>query len=531
MNNQQYTFIDLFCGCGGFSLGLRQAGLTELAAIDFDQDAIKVFSSNFENEISPIKEDLTEFTPKQLASIIGQDHVNIVVGGPPCQGFSTVRQRDGSNSGIRIIDDHRRNLYKEFLKFVGFFKPEIFVMENVLGIKSAGGGHYFNRVQVEARKLGYRVYGQKINSWEFGVPQKRVRQLIIGTKLNLPLFYSTKYLSATHGEEYSVNNQNIVTLWEAIGDLPQIPAGGGDESMQYDFDLRETQLIKYTGRFLIDVLEINKSKNLTAHRARPHNERDLRDFSRIQEGETGSQACIRGEEIETPYNSKIFKDRYTKQHRNRLCSTIVAHLSKDGLMFIHPTQNRSITPREAARIQSFPDTFQFPVPRTTQFRLIGNAVPPLVAKNIGMGIIKWFDDFEINILPGKNILSTEKEAVINLKIIAPYINSKNIAKIPTDLLINGWISLAYIFYHLHPDSAFENGDLISNEKTQYFATNSELLPDWFTPIYERSGWPILLTPVAKEVRSRYENGSISQEDYYCSYYFVLGYQNSLGRKK
>ena len=127
---------------------------------------------------------------------------------------------------------------------------------------------------------------------------------------------------------------------------------------------------------------------MTGHQARPHMERDLRDFAKLGEGETGQHVLERGEKLEHPYNKKIFKDRYTRQHRNRLCSTITAHLSKDGLMFIHPTQNRSLTPREAARIQSFPDGFHFSVPRTHQYRLIGNAVPPLLGKSIGASIKK-----------------------------------------------------------------------------------------------------------------------------------------------
>src|SRR4029453_19074563 len=109
----------------------------------------------------------------------------------------------------------------------------------------------------------------------------------------------------------------------------------------------------------------------------------------LKEGETSLQAINRGEHMEFPYDRESFKDRYTRQHRNEPCSTIVAHLSKDGLMFIHPTQKRSLTPREAARIQSFPDWFQFPVVRTQQFRVIGNAVPPLVAEAVGGEVLAF----------------------------------------------------------------------------------------------------------------------------------------------
>ena len=134
------------------------------------------------------------------------------------------------------------------------------------------------------------------------------------------------------------------------------------------------------------MLEIDCSSKITCHTARPHSQRDLRDFSKLHEGETSARAIARGEKMEFPYDRGCFKDRYTKQHRNALCSTIVAHLSKDGLMFIHPTQNRSLTPREAARIQTFPDWFDFPSARTISFRLIGNAVPPLIGKAVGQPV-------------------------------------------------------------------------------------------------------------------------------------------------
>lgn len=122
---------------------------------------------------------------------------------------------------------------------------------------------------------------------------------------------------------------------------------------------------------------------LTAHRARPHSERDLRDFALLKEGENSKEAMDRGVEFEFPYDKENFKDRYTRQHRMEACSTIVAHQSKDGLMFVHPTQNRSLTPLEAARVQSFPDWFEFPIAHTHQFRVIGNTAPPLVSEAVG----------------------------------------------------------------------------------------------------------------------------------------------------
>ena len=378
------TCIDLFCGCGGFSLGMQRAGFSVLAAIDFNAEAIATFDRNFPEVPFVLHKDLTAFGPEKLAELIWPGSsarlgVDVIVGGPPCQGFSKVRRVDGANSGPRLIADPRRHLYREFLRYVGFFQPRIFVMENVLGLRSAVGGTCLTAVQKEARALGYRVHGQVEDAWELGVPQKRHRQLIIGVRNDLPGYFLPELQHAPRAEPRPC-------VWDAIGDLPILRAGGGEDERDYDF-IRRMQHVEQQGntalRYLCDVLEIDRAEKLTNHTARPHSERDLRDFARLKEGENSKQAMRdRSVVFEFPYDKSSFKDRYTRQSRWKPCSTIVAHLSKDGLMFIHPTQNRSLTPREAARIQSFPDWFRFSESRTQAYRLIGNAVPPLVAEAI-----------------------------------------------------------------------------------------------------------------------------------------------------
>jgi len=195
---RKFTFIDLFCGCGGFSLGLERAGLTGLAAIDFNEEAVVVFKKNFPKTPHVLKEDLTSFTAAHLSKLMGTNTVDVIVGGPPCQGFSTVRQADGANHGKRLVEDKRRFLYQEFLRYVEFFHPKIFVMENVLGIRSASGGEYFIRVQKEARAIGYRVHAQVEDCVNLGLPQKRRRQLFIGTRLDLPDYFHPKINPATN---------------------------------------------------------------------------------------------------------------------------------------------------------------------------------------------------------------------------------------------------------------------------------------------------------------------------------------------
>jgi DNA (cytosine-5)-methyltransferase 1 len=345
--------IDLFCGCGGFSLGMERAGFRVLAAVDFNAEAIATFHRNLPHVPHALQKDLTKFRPQELAKLIGTDRVDVIVGGPPCQGFSTARQRDGANHGReRLVDDERRHLYREFLRYVDYFRPKVFVMENVLGIRTAAGGEYFTRVQKESRLLGYRVHSQIEDAWELGVPQKRRRQLIIGVQSKLSGYFSPELSPSPRARLHT-------PLGAAIGDLPVLRAGGGENECEYDM-ARRAQNLRNHGKnarnYLFNVLEIERASKLTNHVARPHSDRDLRDFARLREGENSATAMRdRGVKFEFPYDKSSFKDRYTRQSRQGACSTIVAHLSKDGLMFIHPTQNRSLTPREAARIQSFPN--------------------------------------------------------------------------------------------------------------------------------------------------------------------------------
>jgi DNA (cytosine-5)-methyltransferase 1 len=505
------TSIDLFCGGGGFSLGLEQAGIRTVAAVDFDPRAMDVFRANFPHVTHAYCADLTALPPSELAQRIGADRVDVVVGGPPCQGFSQVRQRDGANHGPRLIDDPRRHLYREFLKYVGHFRPSYFVMENVLGIRSAEGGRYYTAVHAAARALGYRVFGQVVKAAEFGVPQKRQRQLIIGTRHDVPRLLHRGMLLPSHPPSAQV------TLWEAIGDLPLLRAGEGVDPASYDLRRREEHLRRVDGRYLRNVLEIAKSQELTAHCARPHSDRDLRDFARIREGEHARQAIERGEELEFPYDRSSFHDRYTRQHRHKLCSTIVAHLSRDGLMFIHPTQNRSLTPREAARIQSFPDWYQFPVARTHQFRIIGNAVPPLVAKAVGTTIRNLLSGgaVKLNRRTGMPLYIPKSidDALPRVRRLAES-SGPQLRRMTIDEFKSCWPSVAYMFPGLHPDAGADHGSEV-DDGAEVVGTLTEELRKIAFPAYVESGWPVPLAPVLREAWRRYEAGELADEEFYC----------------
>lgn len=515
-DDESVTLIDLFSGCGGFSLGMEWAGLSSLAAIDFEQAAIDTFKVNHSTTTVALCRDLTKFPPSELNVLLDSPRVDVIVGGPPCQGFSKARKADGANHGENLVPDARRDLYKEFLRYVEFFRPKVFVMENVPGLKTAAGGKFFTQVQVAIRDLGYRVIPYEVETWRFGVPQKRVRQLIIGTRDDLPMFIPAKYIRPTHALPSEPGHgilEPAVTLGEAIGDLPSICAGDELFLRPYDNDARKRHVKRYGTRYIYEVLQAQLAGSLTGHAARPHSQRDLRDFARLKEGENSRQALARGEVMEFPYDRENFKDRYTRQHRDQLCSTIVAHLKKDGLMFIHPTELRSLTPREAARVQSFPDTFNLPESRTPAFNQIGNAVPPLVGKAIGLALMEYLNNakrYDESLADAGNLLPHSRAAGIEfLENFVESLNWRRISTLSNIEFLSAWRAISYLHPTLHPDAAFEKCTQMSLGPKR----GTSLVVE---PFYIRSGWPVDLVPLAKEARRRFDSGEINENEYYSS---------------
>jgi len=548
------TFIDLFCGCGGFTLGMLRAGFRCLAAIDFHAPAVATLRANLVDTghrgIEPpahvLEKDLTKFTPSDLAALIGTEHLDVIVGGPPCQGFSTARQRDGSNHGTeRFMEDDRRHLFRRFLDHVEFFQPRVFVIENVLGLRTAAGGKYFTAVQHEARMLGrdkgrpgYRVHAQIEDAPELGVPQKRRRQLIVGVRNDLPGYFPSKLTPAARALPGT-------TLGDAICDLPPLHAGEGDHRSVYDLDRRQQTVAgrreTFRSRYLFGVLEVGLTETLTNHVARPHSARDLGDFARLPEGKSSAELMRAGVKFDFPYDKSSFKDRYTRQHRNRPCSTIVAHLSKDGLMFIHPTQNRSLTPREAARVQSFPDWFVFPEARTHAFRMIGNAVPPLVAEAVGAEVAAFLaalahtetpkpsrharpHSWRDSRLAGpvreregshdcpKTIPTSQADALRALEPLL-HLDRRALRHLDRDDFLRGWHALLFLFPGLHPDNALDHG-----EEEEIVATGQLALAgfgDLLARRFARSGWPVSLELIGRESWRRFEADEFSDEGFYC----------------
>ena len=367
---KKLTVADVFCGCGGLSEGFRQAGFEPVLGVDIDEGAIKTY--NRHNNDRGIIADVKTIRGADVKRLSKHRRIDVLAGGPPCQAFSSVAVAKWRSLGMPSTMSHPINrLYVEFLRLVLEVGPKFFVMENVERMLSIGEGQVTRNVK-SVLKGRYSVRFYKKDVAEFGVPQHRRRALVIGNRLNLENPELDGGYSGANGHK-----KPLVTVRDAIADLPRIKQGGGTDAMTYP---KTGKVSPYATRMR------SRTNVVRNHVARRHSRRDLRIFSMIRPGKC--IADIPGKY--NPYRKDIFLDKYRKQPWHKPSSTILAHLSKDGLMFIHPdgSQNRSITPREAARLQSFGDDFVFEGARTKQYAQIGNAVPPLFAKHIARKIMR-----------------------------------------------------------------------------------------------------------------------------------------------
>ena len=372
------SVLDLFAGPGGLGEGFSQAGYFITAAVDNDKYAAETLTQNAgKRGTTVINNDLRKL------NLSGQ--VDVIVGGPPCQGFSMVgrskiRQLRKKAGKSRVVDK-RNSLYKHFVRAVSSIKPQFFVMENVPGIFSYRKGRIAEDIIKSCVAVGYKTSVRVLNAADYGVPQVRKRAFFIGNRLGI----DNPFPSPTHGNfsqpsQLTLDEVRVlrhhVTVKDAISDLPPLEPRGGRDEASYPpaGKLSEYQEWARAG-----------STTLYNHVARFHSPRDRRIFRLLEEGQKMVD-LPKGER--PPYRDDIFGDKIKKQSWNKPSSAILAHLQKDGLMYVHPDsqQARTFTPREAARLQSFPDTYRFYGPMTQQFRQIGNAVPPLLAKSIALSI-------------------------------------------------------------------------------------------------------------------------------------------------
>jgi len=435
--------IDLFAGAGGFSLGFTLAGIDVVAAVEYNKPATVTYAHNFPGHLVYHK-DINNLDPAQVESDLrekknlAKEDIDLIIGGPPCPGFSNIGRSkiisliregnwEGEETRHRFVQDPRNKLFLQFVRYVKHFQPKGFVMENVTGMLTSvtkKGISIPDLVKKEFDRIGYTCNLKELKAEEYGVPQVRRRLIFIGWKKG----HSED--SFTHPTE---KTQEIWTSLDAISDLPDVGQDGG----QLEHHLPSKNEFQRSMRYKIyqDAGITNPSTGkipkrtpkLTCHKGRRVNQRDRVIFPELQHPKNGERVTydkidpndlifppswkwddekkllINQDPTTTPtqykwYDRKQFKDKMRRIPAHKPCYTLVAHMHNDAYMFIHPEPNthRTITPREGARIQSFPDHFDFSaggkVAFCEQYRQIGNAVPPLMARAIATEIIRsWAD--------------------------------------------------------------------------------------------------------------------------------------------
>lgn len=393
---KKYKLIDLFSGVGGISQGFHWAGFETVIANEYDKSIGKAYSRNFpdtEMIIGDVKE--VDFSKLMKEHKIKAGEIDVIAGGPPCQGFSMANRK-------RIEEDERNLLFLEFVRAVKVFKPKCFLIENVMGMKAEKVGiknegiSVVNSMTEYFEELGYRISFKSFKSEEHGVPQMRRRVIVIGTSIknkfddlkfqrigNLKKDYLSKedlkkagtLQSSLFGDERAQTLKHPTTVWEAISDLPQFEDGGGDIEMDYISEPKNEY----------QKLMRQNSLNVKNHVSTPHSDIVIERMKLVGQGQNFTDLP---EELQT---KSVHSGAYGRLTADYITPTITTRFDTPSTgRVIHPFSNRTLTVREAARLQSFPDNFEFVGTRTSQGKQVGNAVPPLVAKIIAEMFIKDF---------------------------------------------------------------------------------------------------------------------------------------------
>ena len=391
----KYNFIDLFCGAGGFSKGFELAGLNCVGGIDNVQPAVATHQLNHKNSIS-ICSDIRLLPPEEFARRIGNVRVDVIIGGPPCPTFSTI-----GDAKIRSVtrrptsEDPRNQLFLEYIKYVDYFRPEIFVIENVPNFITKYNGQIFKTVVSMVEAIGstaqneglYKVVEpvQVLNSVYYGVPQIRRRMMFVAYKKGKNDF---KYPTPTHfyDQDKSLRRRlkHFVTVEDALSDMPQITDNWRISEMPYastvplnDF---QREMRKHTRGTVKN--NICRMSNARAKKVFPHMPQ-------------GGKYMDLPPEIRKilPFREEIFADRLKRLVNVNPAWTVIAHIGMDGYMYIHPTENRTLSVREAARLQSFPDDFEFVGNQQETYVQVGNAVPVLLAKAVGAEVKNFLNKY------------------------------------------------------------------------------------------------------------------------------------------
>lgn len=360
---RKYNVIDLFCGCGGFSKGFEEAGFNVRFGVDLWNDAIVTYQKNFPNAVA-LNKDITQVNSEQILEMCGMSssEVDVIIGGPPCQGFSV--------SGKRMIDDERNKLYKSFVELVSEIKPKMFVMENVPGLVRLFDGKVKDQVLEDFTSIGYTVKYQILSADKYGVPQQRRRVFFIGLNnktFKNPDCYEYPEPFTGIGEMFPA-----ITCKDAISDLDFVP---DDVVLGEDIPYEISPQNDYQ-RLMREGSESIRNHSITIHK-----EKTKEIISMVPDG--GNYKNL-PEEL---WSTRKVHIAWTRMDSKRPCFTIDTGHNHH----FHYRANRVPTVRESARIQSFPDSFEFIGIKTSQLKQVGNAVPPLLAKAIAESVIKTLE--------------------------------------------------------------------------------------------------------------------------------------------
>ncbi len=416
------NYLDLFAGAGGLSEGFIQAGYTPVAHVEMDEAAcytlrtraayhwlrtnnkLYIYKDYVSGRIT--REELYKMVPEQVLntilnceiaedtlsaifekidSLLTGNKIDLIVGGPPCQAYSLVGRARSENG---MTGDKRNYLYKFYAEFLKRYRPEFFVFENVTGLLSAkedDGSLHFDNMRSLFKECGYSTEYKVLNAADYGVLQNRKRIILIGK-------YGTDEKNF-YPDIPQIKNTGI-TVSEIFSDLPALHAGEGVYG--------PVNALPYTGKYLYK-MGIKDTNYITFHNARPQTQQDLKIYELVVDAWNKAHKRIRytdlPQELRTHQNTTAFLDRFKVVAGDLSYSqTVVAHVSRDGHYYIHPDihQNRSLTPREVARLQTFPDSYYFEskkdIPgRTAAYRQIGNAVPVRLAYCIAIALSKFIE--------------------------------------------------------------------------------------------------------------------------------------------
>ena len=368
VSDDSLKMIDLFCGAGGLSLGFTQEGFVTSLANDIQDCCVDTYAHNHPETprdhivLGDIKD-----VVKNLDKLLAGRNVDIVVGGPPCQGFSMANRQ-------RLIDDPRNHLYKSYVEVVKKVHPKFFVMENVKGMLSVA-----EQVKEDFRAIGYSAECHILNAKNFGVPQNRERLRYIGNCLGVD---NEQIFNEIFALSENIPEHNLGDALFALRELEASREKNSTESGSIESGYKiEKNNITDTNDYISYINQDRVVNVVSNHKARYNNDRDIEIYGRMEPGDRSDDPKI-ADIMPYARRNGIFKDKYFKLENDKVCKTITAHMKFDCNMYIHPTQARGLTPREAARVQSYPDDYFFRGAYTKTYMQIGNSVPPLLGRAI-----------------------------------------------------------------------------------------------------------------------------------------------------